>query len=104
LAVSVGVNVTPWLADPATGAVLGAVKAKAPEASTVPPDRVELANVCLYVMAEAVGATLMAGVALATVTLTVVVATLKLLASVGVKVTPWLADPADGAVLGVVKA
>jgi hypothetical protein len=73
LLVSVGVKVTPWLADPAFGAVLGVVNAKAPDASTVPPVSVELANVCKYVMALAVGATLMAGVALFTVTLTVVV-------------------------------
>jgi hypothetical protein len=55
-------------------------------------------------MAEADGAVLMVGVALLTVTLTEVVTVLKLLESVGVKVTPWLAVPALGAVVGVVNA
>ena len=44
------------------------------------------------------------GVALATVTETVVVAVLKLAASVGVNVTPCAVEPALGAVDGVVNA
>ena len=55
-------------------------------------------------MAEADGAVVMFGVALLTVTLTVVVTVLKLVVLLGVNVTLWLAVPALGAVVGVVKA
>ena len=76
MAASVGVNVTPWLAVPALGAIEGVVKAKVPGVLAVPPDRVELASVCPKVIPLAVGATLIVGVALATAKLTVVVAVL----------------------------
>jgi hypothetical protein len=53
------------------GAVLGVVKAKLPGTEAVPPLKVEDAKVCPKVIALAVGHTLTAGVALFTVTLTV---------------------------------
>ena len=40
-----GVNVTPWEAVPALGAVLGAVQVKLPAGVTDPPVKVELARV-----------------------------------------------------------
>ena len=76
MVVSVGVNVTPWLAVPALGAIEGVVKTKVPAVLAVPPDSVELASVCPKVIPLAVGATLIVGVALATAKLTVVVAVL----------------------------
>ena len=73
---SVGVNVTPWLAVPALGAVAGLVKAKVPGTEAVPLLRVESARVWPKVIAEAVGAVAMVGVALLTVTFTEEVAVL----------------------------
>jgi hypothetical protein len=53
--------------------VEGVVHAKVPGTLAVPPLKVEALNACPAVMAEAVGAALIVGVALLTVTLTVVV-------------------------------
>jgi hypothetical protein len=80
LAVSEGVKVTSWLAVPAFGAVEDGVKANAP-ATTVPftlalPFSELLANVCPKVIALAERPGLIVGVALVTVTLTLVVAVL----------------------------
>ena len=71
-----GVKVTPWLAVPTTGTVLDAVKEKEPVVLAAPPDSEALDNVWPYVMAAAVGAALIVGVALLTVTLADVVAVL----------------------------
>ena len=65
MAVSLGVKVTPWLPVPALGEVLVVVKAKDPAVLAVPPLSMELANVCPYVIALAVGAAEIVGVALA---------------------------------------
>ena len=46
MAVSAGVNVTPWLSVPAPGAVAGAVNAKAPCVLAAPPFSVADAKVC----------------------------------------------------------
>lgn len=101
---SVGVKVTLSDTVPTAGAVLGVVKAKLPGTEPVPPVNVEDANVCPKVMLLAVGSTVMVGVALFTVTLTVPVTAKKLVVSVGVKVTLCSELPADGAMVGVVKA
>jgi hypothetical protein len=74
------VNVTLWLAVPTLGAVEDVVKANVPS-TTAPftlalPLSELLANVCPKVIALAVGAALMVGVALPTVTLTDPVAVL----------------------------
>lgn len=61
-----GVNVTPLLAVPALGAVLGVVKANVPTVLAEPPVRSESAKVSPKVMSEAVGAVAMVGVALLT--------------------------------------
>ena len=53
-------------AVPALGAVLEGVKAKLPPTEPTPPLSVELANVWPKVIAEAVGAVVMVGVALLT--------------------------------------
>ena len=58
------------------GAVLVVVKANVPAALAVPLLSVELAKVWPYVIPLAVGATEIVGVALATVTITVVVGAL----------------------------
>ena len=55
-------------------------------------------------IAEAIGFVVTVGTALATMTETLVVKVLKLVVSVGVKVTPWLAVPAFGEVVRFVKA
>jgi hypothetical protein len=60
------VNVTPWLAVPALGAVLGVVKANVPSVLASPSVRSESAKVSPKVMSEAVGAVMMVGVALLT--------------------------------------
>jgi hypothetical protein len=73
LAVSAGVKVTLWEEVPALGVVAGVVNAKLPATLAVPPLRVLLDKVCPYVIAPAVGSAPIAGVALSTVTLTVVV-------------------------------
>jgi hypothetical protein len=77
LAVSNGVKVTPWLAVPAFGAVEDRVKVNVP-VTTVPftlalPRSELLANVCPKVIALAERPGLTVGVALLTVTLTLVV-------------------------------
>ena len=69
-------NVTPWLAVPAFGAVAGVVKAKAPGTEAVPPLRVESARGWPKVIAEAVGASVISTAPLLTVTFTVEVAVL----------------------------
>ena len=74
--VSVGVKVTLWLEVPTPGAKEESVQAKLPATLAEPPLRLELAKVCPKVMAEAVGTAVIDGVALLTVTLTVVVAVL----------------------------
>ena len=66
----------PWLAVPAFGAVAGVVKAKEPGVDAVPRVRAELASVWPNMIAEAIGAAEIVGVALFTVTLIVVVAVL----------------------------
>ena len=71
--VSFGVNVTLWLEVPVLGVVPGVVKEKVPATLADPPERVELAKVCPKIIALAVGADVIDGVALETVTLTVVV-------------------------------
>jgi len=101
---SVGVKVTLSDTVPAAGAVLGVVKAKLPGTEAVPPVNVEEARVCPKVMLLAVGNTVIVGVALFTVTLTVPVTAKKFVVSVGVKVTLCSELPAGGAVVGVVKA
>lgn len=73
---SVGVNVTPWLAVPTAGIVPGVVKANEPPVLARPPVKLDKARVWPEVMLEAVGAVVMVGVALLVVTLTVVVALL----------------------------
>ena len=73
---SVGVNVTPWLAVPALGAVAGLVKAKVPGTEAAPLLRVESARVWPKVIAEAVGASVISTAPLLTVTFTVEVAVL----------------------------
>jgi hypothetical protein len=60
---SVGVKVTPWLEMPSAGAVAGVVKAKAPATLAVPPLSVEFASVWPIVIFDAVGVTLIIGVA-----------------------------------------
>jgi hypothetical protein len=80
LSVSVGVNVTFWLAVPAFGAVEGVVKANVP-ATAVPfklalPLSKLLANVCPKTIALAERPGLIVGVARLTVTLTLVIAVL----------------------------
>ena len=80
MAVSVGVNVTLWLTVPAFGAVEGMVKANVP-ATSVPfklalPLSELLANVCPKAIALAKRPGLIVGVALLTVTLTLVGAVL----------------------------
>ena len=67
-AASVGLNVTEWELVPTLGAVDGAVKAKLPAVEAVPPERVELVNVWPNTMSEPSGNVVMDGVALATVT------------------------------------
>jgi hypothetical protein len=67
------VKVTLWEEVPALGVVVGAVNAKLPATLAAPPLRVLLDKVCPYVIAPALGAALIVGVALLTVTLTVVV-------------------------------
>ena len=74
MAVSVGVKVTLCEAVPAPGAVDGVVNAKLPETDATPPLNVDEARVCPYVIAVAVGAVVIVGVALPTVTLAEVVA------------------------------
>ena len=80
------------------------VKLKVPGVDALPPVSVERERVSPTVMAEAVGIVVIVGVALLTVTLTVVVAPLRLLAMLGVKVTLWLDAPVAGKVAGLVKA
>ena len=80
MAVCVGVNVTLWLAVPAFGDADGVVHAKVP-ATTVPftlalPLSELLANVCPKVIALAERPGLIVGLALVTVTLTLVVVVL----------------------------
>ena len=75
-AVLLGVNVTLWFEVPVLGVALGVVKAKPPATLAEPPERVELAKVCPKVIALPVGTDVIDGVALETVTLTVVVAVL----------------------------
>ena len=58
------------------GAIESVVHANAPATLAEPPIKAELASVCPRVMATAVGGVVMLGVALLTVTLTVVVAVL----------------------------
>ena len=71
---SVGVKVTPCGEAPTAGVMEESVQAKVPSTLAVPPLRVEEAKVWPWVIPVAVGATLMVGVALATVTFTLVVA------------------------------
>ena len=66
MAVSVGVKVTPWL-PVETGTVDDVVQAKLPGTLAVPPESAESLNACPAVMAEAVGAAVIEGVALAIV-------------------------------------
>ncbi len=80
-------NVTECVAVPASGAVSGIVKAKLPTTLPTPPLKVAFARVCPEVIALAAGSVVMAGVALATVTLTFAVAEWWFDASLGVKVT-----------------
>ena len=101
---AVGVNVTLCAAVPADGAVVGVVNAKVPATLPTPPLSVELASVCPNVIPVAVGAVVIVGVALSTVTFTVNDAVLYRVVSVGVNVTPCEAVPTEGAVVGVVNA
>ena len=80
------------------------MKRNVPGVDALPPVSVELARVSPTVMAEAVGRETMVGVALFTVTLTIVVVPRRLLARLGVKVTLWLVVPVAGNVVGLVKA
>jgi hypothetical protein len=64
--VSVGVKVTLSEGVPAPGAMLGVVQAKVPPTEAVPPDKVEEARVCPYVIDEAVDQAETVGVALYT--------------------------------------
>ena len=76
LFVAVGVKVTLWLFVPALGAVEGLVKAEDPSTLPTPFVSVLLASVCPYVIGVAVGADVIVGAALLTVTLTPVLAVL----------------------------
>ena len=64
---SAGVNVTPCDEVPTRGVIEESVQAKDPGTLAVPPLRIEEAKDCPWVMLDAVGAPLMVGVALATV-------------------------------------
>ena len=104
LVASVGVKVTPCAAVPAWGCVAGVVNANVPGTLAAPPPNVELASVCPYAIDVAVGAVVIVGVALATVTFTFNDTVLYRVVSVGVKLTPCSAVPTFGWVVGVVKA
>jgi hypothetical protein len=102
-------NVTPCAAVPATGCVPGVVKANVPgtlvpNTLAPPPLNVEFARAWPNVTGVAVGAVVIVGVALPTVTLTTKDALVYRVVSVGVKVTGWSATPTSGAVPGTVNA
>ena len=73
---SEGEKVTLCADVPIFGVEVGVVQANVPPTLAEPPLKVELAKVCPRVMAVAVGAEVIVGVALLTVTFTVVVAVL----------------------------
>ena len=73
---SVGVKVTDWSAVPRAGVVEGVVKAKVPSTLAAPPLNVESARLSPTKMMLAVGGVVIVGVALLTVTLTVLWAVL----------------------------
>lgn len=104
-----GVNVTPWPAVPATGCVPGVVNANVPgtlvpNTLAAPPFNVEFARDWPNVTGVAVGAVVIVGVALTTVTLAAKDALVYRVVSAGVKVTGWSAVPTSGAVPGAVNA
>ena len=79
MSVSLGVNVTSYsvvLLSAAAGAIVFVVHAKVPSTEAAPPESVLSASVCPYVIAEAVGAVVIVGVALLTVRVTLHVAVL----------------------------
>ena len=74
---SVGVKVTEYAVTPLSdteGSVVSVVHEKVPVTLADPPVRVEFESASPYVIAEAVGAVVIIGVALFTVSVTVVVA------------------------------